>query len=515
MVFGKDNKLKSGLENIFFMMFLVFLTAVFVIANIYNWQLINLNYYSKATFVLVTTTVILPLFFSNMKLELTRKQVIILIPIILFMISFLIRYFAVVSIGINSHQVSDYQKAFYYAEPGRSFIGSEYEIFPNWGFYAWTLQLMANVLGYSEWVLILGNVFIQSVSVSLIYYIVYIVTENCRLSVYSALFYMVWPIHIFYNIILSPEHPFIFFSLIAILCIALIAKKVVVSTKAILFLMGVAGISLGLAAMFKSLDKIMLVAVAIILILEFIFHSKNRKKILMDYLKSKKQYIIGAALFLVLYQLVVFSGYKIMDYKVGVPVNRSVLSFFIAMGLNEEMGDTAGNNYHYGDLYKRMTVETNYNYKEVSKAILDDLKEEIKLKKHLNINYFSKKFAVSWLSAAYLYWIVETIDKVSAVVNLDVWGPMWFSLMHLFWIFTVFFCIIATLSIFVKRNRNYLFMFSMLVIFGFAMLSLLVGVQDRYKCVVYPEIAILAGYGYYVIEKLFLKFKKVLVQDNK
>ena len=47
MVFGKDNKLKSGLENIFFMMFLVFLTAVFVIANIYNWQLINLNYYSK------------------------------------------------------------------------------------------------------------------------------------------------------------------------------------------------------------------------------------------------------------------------------------------------------------------------------------------------------------------------------------------------------------------------------------------------------------------------------------
>jgi len=503
----KKINLKNLFENIAVGIFLVFLITVFIIANIYNLQVIKYNYYTKFSIIVVGISFFIPLLIARLNLPITDYQKKIWIPILLFIISFVIRYFVAGIIGVNSHQVSDFQKAFYYAQPERSFIGSEYETLPTWGFYAWILQRICSIFGYSEWAIIMVNVFLQAMSVVLIYYIAFLASNNnFKISMYAAIFYSIWPIHIFYNIILSPEHFYIFFSLLSILLVIIVIKKIK-GIKAGLIVWGCAGSLLGIAGMFKALEKISLIAAFILIILEFIVSVKNRKKINWRYIISNKVYVIGFILMLVIYQLTTIVGYKFMDYIVGVPVNRNTLPLYLAVGLTSTADDGTG---YYGNLYLQLTKSTNYDYKKVSAVLLKELKEEIVSKKHLNVDYFGRKFVITWGTSGYFYWLTETINTQDVAINPKVWVNIWFQIMQLYWVMIIGMCIVSTLYAFSSSNRNYLLLFSMIIIIGFAIFSIFIGVQDRYKNVLYPQFSILAGYGYYIIAELCFKIENKL-----
>ncbi|EJU23640.1 dolichyl-phosphate-mannose-protein mannosyltransferase [Peptoanaerobacter stomatis] len=433
------------------------------------------------------------LFFSIIRhrknLETTCKDDIIL----LVLISLLLRLLIVLFLGTNTSQISDYKYAFDQSTVPIPLNSEYYYVFTNWALYSEYLRILNTIFGINVINGIISNTIVSTICCVLIYNIIYIGTKNRRWAILSSLIFSFWPSNLNSIVLLTPEYLYMFFSLIALNLITnVISKKDIMTFNVKILFLIVAGLFLGISSFFKPIDKIIYIAIFMIIITLFL-----TKKI--ELVKYLKYFIIVLFSSFIITQVI----YIHLDNYIGHNVNRNVSMFFLYVGLTPNgIGTWSPETAIYLDMAK----ENNWDYKKTDKLIKEKLLDEITNIKYNKLEFFLNKIKIAWGSEIYPSMVNATIDS-DGPLKKDKWiekirsiGEIYYLLIWILFFISIF------VSIKLNCNLNdltyLLILYSFLLVFGFFCLLLLSEVQDRYKLVIYPNFSIISGYA---LERIFNK----------
>lgn len=409
----------------------------------------------------------------------------------IFVLSLSVHLLIVWAVGQYTEQVSDFASALALSQ--KSFPLTEvpdyYRILSNWALYPLYLKLIQELFGSGAITGIIFNAVLCAFSSTFIYVLFHLGgVKSDRIGYLAALIYTFWPSHLLYTDILTPEFLNIFLTLLFGCFIQMAVNHY--NEKIIYILTGLSALILALSGFFKSIDKIILIALGITFILSLLkgnyiqFLNCGEKGTLY---KNITIVAVFAGSYIISNQLI-FAG---LDYAYGEVINRNPTAHFVYIGLNPETYGTW--NEDAWNVYKDNVIRCNYDYDRASDLTYQRLKEEIKQKRHLEPAYFKKKFMVTWENTAETYWAIETIKEESPFIK----KPDCFYLVGIFaqnfWVIICSFVCLEAVFLLLYSDRFYFFI--SLILFGFACLMFLTEVQGRYKCVMYPILSILAADG--------------------
>lgn len=504
------------LITLFYITFIMFgLNIFFKSIKVFELVITENQYAGISSIIIVFLFVILLLIGYNNKIDsLLIPKIYIIYPILLFILAIALRFFIILLVGYNTNQVSDFSNAYSASLQSPPINNLYYSIFPSWGFYSSYLHKINEIFGYSPFTGILFNCILSSISVVLIYYICILSLEKLSIALISAYLYALWPIQLFYNILLSPEIINIVLALFSVLLITLGLKtKIREHRISQIICFTLSGMFLGVSGLFKSIEKIFIIAILILLILKFfkrdIFDSSEDKEV-KGLLKTVKLFLITIIMCVITTRL----GYVYLNSYIGYSVNKNPSPHFLYIGLNHNSrGVWSTETSIYGDIIEKY----NYNFDNANKEMMNLIYEDISNNKHLSLNFFDNKINIAWADNIYYYFIDTTInnDNIGAI-NKTAWIKAMEPLSQLFWCLVILFMTIGILSELLKKGKkSSAILFFALYIFGFALLLLLIEVQERYKCITYPYISIIAAKGIdyfnYLINKVACSIKKLIV----
>lgn len=409
----------------------------------------------------------------------------------IFALSLCVHLLVVWAVGQYTEQVSDFASAFALSQENFPLTEAPdyYRVFSNWALYPLYLKLIQELFGSGALIGIIFNAVLCAFSSTFIYVLFHLGggVEGDRVGYLAALIYTFWPSHLLYSVILTPEFLNIFLTLLFCCCIQMAVNHH--NEKIIYILTGLSAVVLALSGFFKSIDKIVLIVLGIMLILYLLkgndIQLRNCEKSILC--KTVLIVAIFAGSYIISNQLI-FLG---LDYAYGEVVNRNPTAHFVYIGLNPETYGTWNEN--AWNVYKDNVVKCNYDYDMASDLTYQQLKVEIEQKRHLKPTYFKKKFMVAWGNTAETYWAIETIKEEAPFFKKPDCFYIVGILAQNFWIaICSLVCIEAVFLLFCSDRMHF---FICLVLFGFACLMFLTEVQERYKCVMYPFLSILAADG--------------------
>lgn len=391
--------------------------------------------------------------------------------------------------GINTEQISDF--AFALDMSSQSFPLAEtseyYRIFSNWSLYPLYLKLIQELFRYGAFTGIVFNVVICAFSSAFIFILCQLGFRKDNIGYLAALIYTFWPSHLFYCVVLTPEFLNIFLTLLFLILMEIVVRRYDKDSTYILTCLS--AVVLALSGFFKSIDKIILVAIVILVIL-FMLRGQFFKFLSLGNRKCKNVVILSA-LFVVCYIVSCKLIYTGLDYAYGAKINRNPTMNFIYIGLNPETCGTWNEEAY--SVYKGNVIDCKYDFKKASSLTFNELKEGLQEEWYLTPTYFASKFSTAWEDNSEIWWAYITIKEEGSFLKKEAWIQAMNTITQNFWILICFFVCVEAIFLFIRTDRNYLFI--CLVLFGFACLMLLSEVQPRYKCVMYPIMSILAAGG--------------------
>ncbi len=410
----------------------------------------------------------------------------------IFIISLCIHLFTVLLIGQGIEQVSDF--GFALETSNRAFPLTEplvhYIVYSNWGIYPLYLKLLQHIFEAGTFAAVIVNAIIYATSSTLIYILCHMWLKNDFVGYIAALLYALWPSHLLYVIILTPEFPNILLTLLSLVFIKVAINRL--ECRSCYVFSGFAAVSLSLSGFFKSIDKIVLIDICIVMVL-YVISRINHSKPDSAYSMRKKFSLFIA--FLILYIISNKFIYCGLDYAYGTTVNRNPSMHFIYVGLNPYSYGTWNEN--VGSFYAQNVVNCNYDYKKANDITMQSLKKEINENHHLTPNYFAKKFQTAWGDNLEISWVDQTLTENSPILKKSSWWYIGNIITQSFWVLICLFIFLDSIYTFFKPD--FLHSFLCMLILGFAILMFLLEVQPRYKCVLYPYLSILAADGIYQI----------------
>ena len=432
--------------------------------------------------------------------------------LILFAFSYWLRMKVIALIGQDTIQIMDFERVFYISlEDAPVFADVQgvnfYQAFPNWALHVKLLHLLNVNFGGTPLTGITWNAAAASLSAALLYLVVYFATEKDVFAVLSALIFTCWPFWLYYTILLTPDFNFVLLCLFGLL-ILVISYRFVSVTWLKVCLSAAAGIVLSLAGFFKSIDKILLIALGIVWVLSFIAYGRfDRKKALCGLLS-----------------VIVFFGawagtgrlvYRLIEDYVGGPVNRNVAPYFLNVGMNV---DTYGQwSEEVLNEYLSGIRQTDYDFEQVNAQMQKNLErrvEEVKAKMKADgaqaadktdgtageepasrWDFFDVKLEKAWANNEGIRFIMQTINPGNPLYDIEFYET-YYAQIQAYQVVAAFLMMAGGLCALLMRDRR-IVMVSALMVFGFALLLLLSEVQPRYKTVVFPFMSVVAAYGIY------------------
>jgi hypothetical protein len=339
------------------------------------------------------------------------------------------------------------------------------------------------------------NAVVSSLSVVFLYYVTALPLGSPKTGFLAGIIYTLWPAHLFYAIVLSPEYLHVFFCLLSLLLL-IVALRGVAGHKRLSCALAIsAGIALALSGFFKTTDRIILIALLITLGIRAIRTKRMKPG------KAPKSRMLalffhggGAYVFLLVisYVLSVQAGYFFMEKDSGREVNRSSYAYFLYVGLSPTTNGTwkeAAASY-----YVELAEELD-DYDKLAGAVLDKLRRELRDSDHLGKKFWNDKIRLAWASDNYLWLPDMTMNpQTDGPMKPGQWLQTFASYTQIFYMIVCLLALFASFCLLVKGETRLLFL-SALIIFGFAAVMAVIEVQPRYKCVVYPFLSILAAYG--------------------
>lgn len=395
--------------------------------------------------------------------------------IIIFMFSLSIHLLLVLFIGQFTNQISDFGMALETSQEKfpLKYI-QHYRIFSNWAIYPLYLKFIQVLFGQGVLTCQIFNALICAISSTLIYIICYLWLKESKVGYIASILYSIWPAHLLYSVILTPEFLNIFLTLVfgVLLWYACNHDNIIIRFW---FLIGSA-ICLSLSGFFKSIDKIVMIDLCILITIWLVKVGFKLKY---------KELSIKVIIFLVLYLVsgkLFFSG---LEIAYGTNLNRDPTASFVYIGLNPYTYGTWNEN---SMIYLDNVEKYNYNYDKAAEETFRQLIKEIKKNKHLSFSYFREKFKVTWMDNSEIWWVFESFEEKNFQIRDEI-----NKFCQIFWFFI---CILVCIDFYVfLRKPSEIQLFIWLLLFGFSILMFVIEVQPRYKCVFYPYISILASEG--------------------
>ena len=422
--------------------------------------------------------------------------------VLIFAFAYYLRIQVVELIGGDTIQVMDFKRVFYMSlEDGPIFADVQgvnfYQAFPNWALHVKLLHLLNVNFGGEPMTGIMYNAVISSVSASLLYLTLYFSTGKDAFAVISALIFSCWPFYLYYTILLTPDFSFVFFCLLGLL-VLVAARRFARPLWLRLPLYALAGICLSLAGFFKSIDKVLIIALFIAGTLWVISLGKWNKR-------------RAAGIFLA---VLVFLGawtaagklvYRQLEAYVGGPVNSNVAPYFLNVGMNV---DTSGQwSQEVLDGYLGLVRETDYDFDEVNREMKERLSRQVDSVKarmredgadprvKSRWDFFDKKLQKAWADNEGVRFIMQTINPENELYG-EAFYEKFYPEMQAYQVAVAFLMILGAVAALLVRERRAVLICALMV-FGFALLLLISEVQPRYKAVVFPFMSAVAAYGIY------------------
>lgn len=437
--------------------------------------------------------------------------------VLLFAFSWYIRMKVIELIGHDTIQIVDFERVFYVSlQDAPVFADVQginfYQAFPNWALHVKLLHLLNINFGGTPLTGIMCNAVVSSLSVVLLYLVVYFATNKDAFAVISALIFSCWPFYLYYMILLTPDFNFVFLCLLGLLLIVVSYRFIKrLWLKACFY--GAAGIVLSLAGFFKSVDKILIIALFIAAVLGAIacgrFHSKR----------------VLSGLLVVVVFFTAWAGtskltYKMIEGYVGGPVNTNVAPYFMNVGmsvdtygqwsqevLDEYLGDIKETDYNFSLVNTRMKNRLDGRVQEVKdklkadEELVQEWKEEGGKRPEgtpkSKWDFFDVKLQKAWANNEGIRFIMQTINKENPLYDTEFYDA-YYAQIQAYQVVVAFLMTVGALAALLMRDRKAVLVCALMV-FGFALLLLLSEVQPRYKTVVFPFMSVVAAYGIYAV----------------
>lgn len=430
--------------------------------------------------------------------------------VILAVFSWTIRMDVIELIGQDTVQIVDFDRVFRMSLREGSIVADVqginfYRAFPNWALYVKLIHCLNVHFGAVPLTGIMWNVIASTASVVMVYLIVYLASGKDVLAILSALLFSINPFYLYYEILLSPDFTFIFLCLTALLVFVMawrFTKSIWIRLPAAL----VIGVTLALSSFFKSVDKVLIIALLIVFILQFIARGRLTKE------RAVKWAAI-AAVFVIGYSATMNYSYHYIDNYVSGNSNRDVSPYFLNVGLNAEHGGQWSQ--EVLDVYLGLIRDYDYDFEIINEKMNEHLDEVLEEQKQLVSSgenpdlwkdFMEYKLRKAWGNNEGLRFVMNTIHKDNPLAGMAFYEE-YLPVVQAFTVVTGFLMFLGGIGALITRERKTV-MVAALMVFGFALLLLLSEVQPRYKTVVYPFMAVVSAYGIYcVIQPVWLLLK--------
>lgn len=408
----------------------------------------------------------------------------------LFLASLIIRFGVVWLFGIETNQVSDFASAYKIGLSDMPFAHRKGANFPNWAMYPLYIRTVVSLFGEGYLTVVIWNVIWTTISVCLTYNLCRLLEFGRKKAILAALIFCMWPAYLAYTIIMTPEHLNIVLVLMGLNVFAY-SYKCEKNIKKQYIMFALSGCILSFSNFFKPVSIIVVIAISIIFFLELpkIMQRENRREII-------KKIGVRVLCFLIAYILVGQAGDYIIKKCYGREINPSVSIYYVATGLCLE---TKGHFWRPFAKAYQDCIGSNGDYASANAMAKDVIKDEIiALSDNMRwVDFFKDKILIVWRADEYMGLVQATINSEGkSLLNVEQWNEHMMAIIYYFYM-TVW-LLVGTASIICvcKRGQNHrLLFFSRLFVFGMACVLLVSEGQTRYKCVVYPYLAIVAAYG--------------------
>lgn len=425
--------------------------------------------------------------------------------------SWVIRMDVIDLIGRDTLQILDFDRVFRMSLlEGPIFADVQgvnfYRAFPNWAIYVKLIHCLNIHFGAVPLTGIMWNVIASTASVVMLYLIVLLASKQNVLAILSALLFSINPFYLYYEILLSPDFTFIFLCLGALLIFVSawrLTKKLWIRVPAAFLF----GMTLAFSSFFKSIDKVLIIALVIVLILRWIARGRFTKE-------WAKKWVVLAAAFIIGYGGMMSCGYHYIDNYVGGNSNRDVSPYFINVGLNAEHGGQWSQ--ETLDVYLGLIRDYDYDFEIVNEKMNEHLDGVIAEQNRLVRSgeepdlwkdFLEYKLRKTWGNNEGIRFIMNTINQDNPLYGMAFYEA-YLPVIQAFTVVTGFLMFLGGVGALITRERKTV-MVAALMVFGFALMLLLSEVQPRYKAVVYPFMAVVAAYGVYcIIQPIWLLLKK-------
>jgi len=397
------------------------------------------------------------------------------------------RVVAVAFLSTRTVQVSDFANAFRQI-PVLDFQTNVnyYTNFVHWIFWPVVQHYLLAPFGYTQLSVMMLNAVVLLFVPLLIFKVCALLTKSDKCAFLASTLYIFWPANILYVCVNTQEH---LAAALILLVVWLLLRHNPENGSVFSFLrFALVGILLGICVFLKNFSLVFFVAMAIT---GLMWALKYR----FDWRKAVIHVLLFAVAF-ASYNAVTATLFRVADGLVGQPVNRSVAPCYAYVGLHSD-----GNGGYSLELYQRyfaVLASTGYDYDETNDIIMSELMQDIKenesfdvlLDHKATVAVSSDKYRIEFLEDSFLEagheYAAGFLVSDKSIVDVQEVND---------WFYYIIMWCMALGLIFAYRQRDLRFLFVYLVIFGSALLLLLVEAQGRYMYSIQPLYCIAAGFG--------------------
>lgn len=418
------------------------------------------------------------------------------LPLIIFIVSLALRLLIIRAIGQNTQQVSDFWNAVAASYKRPENYGRYYNLYPHWYMHIKYLAVIRHI-GRLPATGLYANAVVSSLSSALLYAVAARSLRSRKTGFLAAMIFTLWPAHLLYAIVLTPEYLHIFFCLLSLLLTFMAHRAHEEHPTRALVLFLLAGAALALSGFFKTTDRVVLIALLLTALLRALGDPGDEGRGGGAESGARRREALFFLCMAAAYLLSVRAGYLYIEEDSGKPVNRDSYAYFLYIGLSPETGGvwTQEASAYYLDLDRRLD-----DYDELSRTVLDKLRNEWREAGRPERAFFLEKLRKAWVED-YLWLPDMTMQaRTDGFIKPGVLPDRAVHCVQSYYALVCLLSLAAALR-HMKRGEGRLCLLSALVVFGFALVLGAIEVQARYKCVVYPFLSILAARGLVLLTK--------------
>ena len=454
-------------------------------ALIFPFSFILINNILNLFISLIVVSILIFLYFKiikNIKVNISNKNIL----LILFCLCLLVRLAVVFFLCDNMIQASDFNAAFK-RSIDLNYSGDYYRVFSHWILYPFINHLLYQFFGASQLTAQIFNSILVSFIPVLLYLVTFKITNRKSISILSSAFYIFWPSTILYVTIFTPDHYaalLLLFSVYMFLRLKnneqhLEFKNIIISI--------VIGTFLGISTFFKNFASIYLIAILIIIILEYI---KNKKIIFQSFL----------FFLIMLFSFSISKGIILnsLEKMIGNSIGNNIIPCYLNVGLNfDSNGMYDPDSYQ---IYFDTLKDTNYDFNKTNEIIMLNVKNKISYRYKEIPNLFNKKAKVIFQKDDdKLSWVKNSINLKQEISFSQFIENNLSKKTNIYYLILIIGSILGIFYTLKSKNENSLFI--ILCIVGVALELLLVEAQERYRYAIEPMFCILSGLGLYYLKK--------------